>query len=191
MKTRALKEWSSLCAHLVSGRIAGLFRKGGLVDGPQDMEGPLGEFWLHPTGFHEERSPLRKGWEVDPQTVTWMQGIPEGKIPLPGWCKTTGYYHIQDLGVALVLAQNSPWTDEVIQTRFRYRSPGIFFHTIRVYRPAIVPQVIEDPDWKGCKSFHELVLPKPWPDMNSVLSDEAYKKEVLRIEGFLNPVAFA
>ena len=191
MKTRALKEWYSLCAHLLSGRIAGLFRKGGLVDAPQDMSGPLGEFWLHPSSFHEERSSLGTGWEIDPKTVPWMQGIPEGKIPLPGWCQTTGCYHIQDLGVALVLAQNSPWKDEVIQTRFRYRTPGIFFHTLRVFRPAEVPLVIDDPAWNGCKSFHELALPKPWPALEPVLGDEAYRQEVLRIEGILNPMAYA
>jgi len=191
MKTRALKEWSSLCSHLLSGRIAGLFRKGGLVDGPHDMEGPLGEYWLHPTGFHEERNPVRTGWEIDPESVPWSRWGTEGKIPLPGWCQTTGCYHIHDLGTALVLAQNSPWTDEIIQTRFRYRSPGIFFHTIRVYRPAMVPVVTEDPAWKGCKSFHELDLPEPWPLLEPVLIDDDYKKEVLRIEGILNPLAFA
>ena len=191
MKTKALKEWSSLCAHLLTGKIAGLFRKGGLVDGPNDLAGGLGDFWLHPTGFHEEQSPLRNGWEVDRHSVTWNQGIPVGKIPLPGWCQTTGCYHIHDLGVALVLAQNSPWADEIIRTRFNYRVPGIYFHTIRVHRPNFVPLVIEDSGWKGCKSFHELFLPEPWPLMAPVLCDEAYNQEVLRVEGILNPVALA
>ncbi len=191
MKVQACKEWASVCEHLIKGRIAGLFRKGGLADSPDAMTGPLGEFWLHPTAFHEQRSPLRPGWEVDPSTIVWGQNLTPGQIPFPARCVTTGCYHIQDLASALILAQNSPWTDQIIETRFRYRAPGIYFHTLRVYRPETIPMVEEDPSWKGCKSFHEVELPQADFHLSPVLTDEEYRQEILRIEGLLNPVAFA
>ena len=191
MKVQAFKEWSSLCELLLKGRIAGLFRKGGLADAPGALSGPLGEFWLHPTAFHEQRSPLREGWEVDPSTVVWGQKLSPDQIPLPAWCVTTGCYHIQDLASALILAQNSPWTDQVIETRFRYRAPGIYFHTLRDYRPEPLPIVADDPAWKGCKSFHEVNLSNADFNLTPVLTTVEYRQEILRIEGLLNPVAFA
>ncbi len=191
MKEKAFKEWASVCEHLMRGRVAGLFRKGGLADDPGTLTGPLGEFWLHPTAFHEQRSPLRQGWEVDSSTIGWNQNLSPGTIPFPAWCLTTGCYHIKDLATALILAQNSPWTDQVIETRFRYRAPGIYFHTLRVYLPNPVPMAGEDPGWQGCKSFHDVHLSKADFNLTPVLTKDEYQREILRIEGILNPVAFA
>lgn len=190
MHSLALKEWSSLCALLASGKIIGILRKGGLLDEPGALDQQT-DFWLHPTHFHEKQSPLRTGWT--PPHSSWLEEWPHrpGFVPLPAWCQVTGTYRILSLETALAWAEQSPYTEEMVRTRFFYREPGIQLHTLRVFPVQPVPWVEDLPAWAGCKSFHEVSLTPPSHRGQPVLDDEAYRRAVLRIEEVLKPIGYA
>ncbi len=189
MSSQALKEWASICGFLTEGKLIALFRKGGLADQPGFFASADGGFWLHPTHFHEQRASLREGWPMPAQPFESEALKRSGEVPIPAFCRVTGSYQIQRLDTALRYAAISPYSDEVVTTRFNYRQPGIFLHTVRVYRTLPILWVKDLPQWAGCKSFHEIDIDPREIPQQAVLDDPAYRREVLRIEEILQPTA--
>lgn len=191
MSAPALKEWASLCELLLQGKMIGILRKGGLADSPGVFDHASKGFWIHPTHFHEQRSSLREGWSVPAATWEREAQANPGMVPIPAFCKLTGSYQINRLETALAWSRISPYTEEIVHTRFNYRQPGIQLHTLRVYPVHPVLWVRDQSEWAGCKSFHSMDLDTSNIPIHPVFNDDDYRREVLRIEEILRPTAYA
>ena len=54
----AFKEWAAICAALGDGRQSLIVRKGGIHEGREGFRVAHDEFWLFPTGFHQQRDEI-------------------------------------------------------------------------------------------------------------------------------------
>jgi hypothetical protein len=79
---------------------------------------------------------------------------------------------VTDLDRALALDSLHAWTPEVVARRFRYRTPGLFVLAVRVFRLARAVEVVERPEYAGCKTWVALDAPVDTTGAEPVLADE-------------------
>jgi hypothetical protein len=83
------------------------------------------------------------------------------------------------------------WPQETVQARFEYRRPGLYVLPVRVYRSSRAFDLIETPEYAGCRSWVELDHDLSTEGATPVL-DEAKFDELLRmLDLLLQPTAWA
>ena len=82
--------------------------------------------------------------------------------------------HVTDLDTALALDPLHAWTPDVVKQRFNYRAPGLFVLAVRAFRLAQPKEVVERPEYAGCKTWVALDPPVDVPRASEVVSDEAF-----------------
>ena len=186
----AFKEWAVICRALAEGRQAIILRKGGIAEAGGAFRVEHARFWLFPTYAHQQRggvtaeaAPLLEQAEAERP--------PAGVVRLSHFVEVPGVYHVQDPVGALRLAGLHCWSQETVQARFLYRTPGLFVLPARVYR---APQVYEVPDtaeYAGCRSWVELDQGLPTDGATPVLDDEAFGAVLRTLDRLLEPTAWA
>ena len=180
--TLALKEWAGICAALGSGRQAILLRKGGVAEPTGDFRLEATRFALYPTHVHQQETGLREPIEHSPATP--------GVVKLEYWAEVTGVYQVRDLLMAHMIAHLHFWSDEAVEKRFHYRSPGIYVLTVRIHRLPAPIEIAETTAMIGCKSW--VPLEKPIPvESAPTLTDEQYRDVVRQLDTLLAPTALA
>lgn len=174
----ALKEWSGICAALLSGRQTIVLRKGGIDEGPGGFRPVHPAFWLFPTVEHEAQQGLRDAVEprVAPST---------GGVPLTGLAGIAWVGRIDRREALEPLAPFHVWTPETIARRFDYREPGLWLLALRVWRT-------ETPRWlqptaaqAGCRSWVELAEPLATDGLKPVLDDAEFADRLAMISQLL------
>jgi hypothetical protein len=186
----AFKEWAVICRALAEGRQAIILRKGGIAEEGGEFRVEHTRFWLFPTYVHQQRA------GITPEAVPLLEQAeaerpPAGVVRLSHFVEAQGVYHVPDPVGALRLAGLHCWSQETVQTRFLYRTPGLLVLPARVYR---APQVYEIPDtagYAGCRSWVELDRELPTDGATSVLSDEAFRDVLHALDLLLKPTAWA
>lgn len=179
MLSIAFKEWAVICAALATGRQTLILRKGGIAEAEGLFRPEHAEFLLYPTFFHEHRTGVKP--EFLPLLDAAEAGKPEaGTIRFSHLARVTDVRHLTDLDAALALDPLHAWTPDVVRQRFRYRTPGLFALTVRVFRLAEVEVRPERPEYAGCKTWVELDTPVP-ADAVPVLTDEEFAEQRARI----------
>jgi hypothetical protein len=186
----ALKEWALICEALAEGRQAILLRKGGIAEPDGDFHLKQTRFWLFPTYVHQQNTGIKP--EAAPLLEKVGAARPrQGIVRLAHFADVAGVYELHDMVGALRVRDLHLWSDETVQSRFRYRRPGLHLLVVRIYRATEVYELADTETYAGCRSWVELERELSTAGATPVLADEAFHRVVHKIEDLLNPTALA
>ena len=135
-----------------------ILRKGGISETGGVFRPEHSEFLLYPTYFHEHRA------GVKPEFLPLLEQAdaakpPAGTIRFTHFVRVESVTHVTDLDVVLALDARHAWTPDVVKQRFHYRIPGLYVFDVRVFRLAKSAEVVERPEFAGCKTWVPLDTP--------------------------------
>ena len=110
---------------------------------------------------------------------------------LSHFAEVTGVYHVHQLMSALLLGHLHLWSDETVEKRFAYRTPGLHVLTVRVHKIPTPHEIADTPHYQGCRSWVELDEPLSTEGAVPVLSDKDYHDVQNALDLLLNPTAYA
>jgi hypothetical protein len=177
----ALKEWAAIEGALASGRLTLLVRKGGIHEKRGGFEVEHRDFWIFPTGWHQNES------ELTPAFLEHLDDTPRfapDRIALRVHCEVVDALRIGNLDALLRLDEMQPFTAETLRSRFAYRDKP-YLHVL-IVRARVLPDprvVANTPAYEGCVSWVELDEEVSAEGAVPVLSDEEFaaaRAEVLR-----------
>lgn len=178
----AFKEWAVVCAALASGRQTLILRKGGIHEGREGFRVEHREFWLFPTGFHQQRDEiLPDAWPLLDEVQA--RGEPRGH-ELNLYAVVEEVQHVLDRSALARMSGRHVWSESTVEQRFQYRSPGLFALTVRIYRRPTPFEITDSPYFAGCKSWVELPSALPTADLQPVLDDaifERHRREIRQL----------
>lgn len=179
----AFKEWAVVCAALASGRQTLILRKGGIHEGREGFRIEHREFWLFPTGFHQQRDEiLPDAWPLLDEVHA--RGEPRGhKLNL--YAVVEDVHHVLDRSALARLSGRHVWSEATVEQRFHYRSPGLFALTVRIYRRPTPFEIAESPHFAGCKSWVELPAALATAELQPVLDDATFDRQRREIQQLL------
>jgi hypothetical protein len=168
----AFKEWAVICEALAIGTQSILLRKGGIAEEGGEFRPEHAEFLLYPTYFHEHRA------GVKPTSAPLIEGAerdrpPAGTVRFTHFARVEAVTHVTDLDSVLALDGLHEWRPEVVRQRFHYRKPGLYVLAVRVFRLRRPVEVVERPEYAGCKTWVTLDTPIDVSRATPVLTDEA------------------
>ena len=154
----AFKEWAVVCRAVGEGRQRVILRKGGISEVGGTFRPEHDRFWLYPTYFHEHRA------GVKPEFLPLLEAAdaakpPAGTVRFTHFVRVASVAHVTDLDAALSLDSQHAWTPDVVKQRFHYRTPGLFVFAVRVFKLMQPVDVIERPEYAGCKTWVPLAAP--------------------------------
>jgi hypothetical protein len=190
MLQHAFKEWAVICQALAEGRQALILRKGGIAEDGGDFAVVHNRFWLYPTYTHQQRAGVR------PEALPILDQAeanrpPAGVLRLTHFAEVLGVYHVREVMPALMLAHLYLWSDETVEKRFAYRSPGLYVLPVRVWKAANVIELPERAEYAGCRSWVELERPLRTEGATPVLAEKALEDLRQSLSLLLNPTALA
>ncbi len=147
----AFKEWAAVCDALCAGSVDLILRKGGIHEQRGQFRPEHDQFWLMATRFHQDAADL-----APPLRDRLPEPPPEGVVRLPGWCEVTDVRHLTSEAELASVRGRHALSDETALTRFRYREPGLWAITVRVWAPPRAIEIPDDPNFGGCRSWVEL-----------------------------------
>jgi hypothetical protein len=186
----AFKEWAVICRALADGRQALVLRKGGISEEDDTFAVDHTRFWLYPTYTHQQAASLK------PEGQTLLKDVeadrpPRGVVRLTHWAEAQGVFQLHNLVAALRLDPLHLWTITAVQSRFAYRTPGLYALPLRVWRAPEAIELPETPHYAGCKSWVNLERELPTAGSTPVLDDAAFRDLMVRLERLLQPTALA
>jgi hypothetical protein len=161
MLSIAFKEWAVICRALAEGRQSLILRKGGIAEAGGVFRPEHESFLLYPTFFHEQH---RTG--IKPEFLPLLEAA-EAERPSAGLIRFTHFArvvdvsHVADLDALLALDGEHAWTADTVRQRFHYRSPGLYVLRVQTFRLPSPVDVVERPEYAGCKTWVELDAPVP------------------------------
>ncbi len=154
----AFKEWAVICAALAAGKQSLILRKGGISEEGGEFRPEHSEFLLYPTYFHEHRSGIKPEF-LPLLEVAESAKPPAGTVRFTHFVRVESVTRVTELEKALALDSQHAWTPEVVKQRFHYRTPGLFVFAVRVFKLAQLVEVVERPEYAGCKTWVPLDTP--------------------------------
>ena len=148
----ALKEWAAICRALVEGRQSLILRKGGIAERTGEFTLEATRFLLYPTFVHQQETELRQEGQSLLDDAK-RDRPPAGIVRIDAWAEVTGIYLIRDLLPAHLIAHLHFWSDDAVENRFHYRTPGVNVLAVRVHRLPRAMEIAEEADYLGCKSW--------------------------------------
>src|SRR5262249_49389585 len=116
---------------------------------------------------------------------------PSGSIRLSHFAVVTGIYRLHDMVGALRIRDLHLWSDETVQARFAYRSPGLYVLPVRIYRAHLVTELPDTASYAGCRSWVELERELSTEGATPVLRDTEFDDLRRQLDQLLNPTALA
>lgn len=186
----ALKEWAVVCRALAEGRQAILLRKGGIAEERGDFTVEHTRFWLFPTYVHQQREGIL------PEALSLLEQAeaeqpPADVVRLGHFAEVAGIYWLHDIVSALRLTGLHCLSPATVESRFRYRRPGLHVLALRVYRAAQAVELPLTTGYAGCKSWVELEQEVATVGAVPVLGEEAFRDVLSALERLLEPTALA
>lgn len=177
----ALKEWAAAEEALATGQIALLIRKGGIHERQGDFGVEHREFWIFPTGWHQNpedlAAPLHPLLDV-------LSPPARGTVPFRVYAVVDDVFRVENADALDRLDGMHPLSLPAAHYRFNYRDrPFVHALVLRAYRlpgPVILPDTLR---YEGCVSWVELDQALSTADLIPVLSDEDFatiKGEIMR-----------
>lgn len=174
----AFKEWSVVCAALADGRQSVILRKGGIHEGHAGFRVEHEEFWLFPTGYHQEPDDIvPEAWPLmDQGQRDRIQPSPTPEANSIGlYAIVSDVLFVEDLRTLANLQGHHIWSNKTVEQRFHYRSLGLFVLIVRAFRTESSMLVPVTPVMAGCKSWVELPGSLPTADLHPVITDEQFE----------------
>lgn len=170
----ALKEWAVICRELAAGRQIIVLRKGGIREQSRGFSVEHQEFFLFPTYVHQNEQELVSTARATLADVA-RSAPPDGELRLDLYAVVTDVLEVHDLESLRGLAGQHSLAWPAVESRFRYRRPGLHVIALRVYRLPKPLSVSYLPRYDGCRSWVQLEPELPVLDAEPVLDDEAFR----------------
>ncbi len=170
MTTPAFKEWHTVVHALETGRQTLLLRKGGIHEGPQGFQLEAKRFWLFPTRFHTEAAKVKADAWVPLPT-------PSATLTLSSVAELAGHTFLDRWEDIQALASLHIWTEDTVRERFEWDlHQGVHLLLLRVSRVTPPVSLPLAPEFGGCRSWVDLPLAWPAPDLlRPVLAEETWQ----------------
>ena len=127
----AFKEWAVICAALTSGCQSLILRKGGIREASGAFRLEHKEFWLFPTYVHQTQAAV-----IDDARSFFEQSLTDrtadGLLRLSSYAVVQNVFEIGSEDALFRIADQHIWTHDTVQSRFRYRRPGLCALAVRV-----------------------------------------------------------
>lgn len=186
----AFKEWAVICKALAAGRQAIIVRKGGVAESAGIFTPDHTRFWLYPTYAHQQRDGIKP--EAGPLLEeAERERPPAGVLRLSHFVEVSGVFQVHKLFGALVLDHLHLWSEGTIRKRFDYRQPGLFVLPARVYQVPQTIELVDKPEYEGCKTWVEFDRDLPTDGAVPVLDDRRFADVLESLHRLLNPTAWA
>jgi hypothetical protein len=170
----ALKEWAAIEDALAGGRLSTLVRKGGIQEKRGGFEVENREFWIFPTGWHQNEH------ELSPAFRAHLGETPRfapGEIPLRVHCVVEDALRVESLDALQRLGDLQPFSADTLRSRFEYRGkPWLHVLIVRAYllaEPHVIPNTAS---YEGCVSWVHLDAPIPTEGAVPVLDDDSFRQ---------------
>jgi hypothetical protein len=155
----AFKEWAAVCRALAAGRQSVILRKGGIAEVGGEFRPEHARFLLYPTHFHEQQ---RLG--IKPELLPLLDAAeaerpPAGVVRISHWAKVTAVRFADKLEDVLALDARHILSEETVRQRFAYRRPGLYVLDVTVRLLPTPVEIIETPEYAGCKTWVQLAEP--------------------------------
>ncbi len=184
----ALKEWAITVQSLANGDQILLLRKGGIHEDGKDFRVIHPEFLLYPTYEHQREDLLKSTHQ--PALRQLLSDTPRSdSITFSHWARAGEIIEVEEQERVEDLSPFHIWTDEYAQSRLRWKPMlPLSIMLLRVYRleqPVTVPYIKE---YGGCTSWVEILPRIDLGQMEPVLDDTEFQRQVDAIKGSLGMV---
>ena len=181
----ALKEWAITVRALAQGEQILLLRKGGIHEDGKDFRVIHPEFLLYPTYEHQREDLLKVGHQ--PALAKLLEATPRSElITFSHWAKAEEIVEVEAQEKVDDLSPYHIWTDEYAQSRLRWKPMlPLSILLLRVYRmeqPVTVPYLKE---YGGCTSWVDIIPRIDLGQLEPVLNDTEFRRQVDAIKGSL------
>lgn len=181
----ALKEWAITVQALARGEQILLLRKGGIHEDSKDFRVIHPEFLLYPTYEHQREDLLKQGHQSALQQL--LSDTPRSDtITFTHWARAEEIIEVEEQERVDDLSSFHIWTDEYAQSRLRWKPMlPLSILLLRVYRmeqPVTVPYIKE---YGGCTSWVDILPRMDLGQLQSVLDDAEFQRQVDAIKGSL------
>ncbi len=181
----ALKEWAVTVNALAQGQQILLLRKGGIHEEGKDFRVIHPEFLLYPTYEHQREDLLKL--EHQPALSQLLSEPPPSKtIHFTHWAQVAEVIEVSEQEKVEDLSPHYIWTDAYAQSRLRWKPmlplSVMLLRVYRLERPVSVPFI---PEYRGCTSWVDILPRVDLGNLQPVLSDQEFQRQVDEIKGRL------
>ena len=180
----AFKEWAVVCSALASGRQSLILRKGGIHEGRDGFRVAHREFWLFPTGFHQESDSVAPDAQPLLQEVLTRQP-PAHEIHIQNYVEVEDVIELHDESRLSSLNHFHILSNKTVDARYHYKNPGLFVVLVRVHQLAAHITIPASPHFAGCRSWVDFPTPVPTEGLSPVLSDKVHTERVSELRKLL------
>ncbi len=176
----AFKDWAAACDAMGQGRQSIILRKGGLAEGREGFQFKHPEFFLFPTGYHEQFEKLRAGLADELQGAGGVRG---GQVRIRNFFRLEWHATVTDWPTAQALEPFHLYREEVVRERFDYdESPGLQVAFGRAYRLSQPWSFPDQASFGGCRSWIKLPPTAPeFASMTTALDDDEHTELAERL----------
>lgn len=173
----ALKEWAVIVQALATGQQVLLLRKGGLYERHGQFSVEPNEFFLFPTYVHQ----MEQGVVHDAASARQaaLAARPsDDQLALSYYATVENVQWLASRTQVSTLTGLHWWTEETIEKRFTYKSPGLYLFVLRVYQlphTHVVPLLKR---YASCRSWVELEQTLSTEGALPVMTDAAFAAQV-------------
>jgi hypothetical protein len=181
----ALKEWAITVQALAQGQQVLLLRKGGIHESSKDFRVIHPQFLLYPTFEHQRADLLKPAHQ--PSLEQLLAGAPSrDNITFTHWASIAETIEVEDQARVDDLSPHHIWTPAYAQSRLHWKPMlPLSILLLRVYRmeqPVTVPYL---PEYGGCTSWVEIMPKVRLGNLQPVLTDQEFQRQVDAIKGSL------
>ncbi len=150
------KEWAFVCEALGEGVQTVILRKGGIHEGRGGFQFQHDNFWLFPTGFHNQGEQLR--WTPpDPVRIAVPRDEEREEVNIRQFAVLHGVWRVTDWDKVKSLEPLHVWKEEVVRERFAWNEESCLH--VALVRVSVLPQAWSFPyerGFGGCRSWVKL-----------------------------------
>jgi hypothetical protein len=149
----AFKEWAVVCRALATGQQSIILRKGGIAEVGGEFRPEHDRFLLYPTHFHEQqqRGIKTEFWPLLAEAEETRPAC--GLVRLQHVVTVQSVHFANNLEEVLARSSEHIWSEETVRQRFAYRNPGLYMLTVSVSVLKQPVDIVETPEYAGCKSW--------------------------------------
>jgi hypothetical protein len=181
----ALKEWAITVEAMAQGGQVLLLRKGGIHEEGKDFRVIHDEFLFYPTYLHQKEDLLQPSHQ--PALRKMLEETQDDtKVTFTYWAKAEELLEISDQEKVDDLEPHYIWTTAYAQSKLHWKPMlPLSVMLLRVYKLEKPVTVSYLPEYGGCTSWVEVLTDVNLGNMEPVLDDAAFQKQVDEIKGSL------
>ena len=181
----ALKEWAITVEAMAQGDQVLLLRKGGIHEEGKDFRVIHDEFLFYPTYLHQKVDLLQPSHQLALRKML-EETQDDTKITFTYWATAEEVLEISDQEKVDDLEPHYIWTTAYAQSKLHWKPMlPLSVMLLRVYKLEKPVTVSYLPEYGGCTSWVEVLTDVNLGNMEPVLDNAAFQKQVDEIKGSL------